>query len=188
MLLAQLAQSKGMKVDPKSDRPSADQLPTITNYPPLAMVLRPSWRRSLLLLLVCAGFFAVGVLMIREGKPEAWFAAVVCGVFTLTALVLILPGAAYLRLAPEGFTICSLYRKSFIRWADVRDFRIVIIGHNKMVGFDYAPHDQPAKRSRRFAAAITGAEGALPNAYGLKADQLALLMNIFWVRATGTLQ
>jgi hypothetical protein len=88
-------------------------------------------------------------------------------------------------LAPEGFTICSLYRKSFIRWSDVQDFRVVVIGLNKMVGFDYAPHYQRAKRTRRISTALSAAEGALPQTYGLRVQQLAELMNLFRLRAVG---
>jgi len=87
--------------------------------------------------------------MIREGDLGGWLVAAVFGAFALTGLVLILPGATYLRLTPEGFTICSLYRKSFIRWTDVQDFRVVLIGRSKMVGFDYAPHYTRTARLRR---------------------------------------
>jgi hypothetical protein len=163
---------------------SAGQLPeTITTNPPLAMILRPSRRRLFLLLFFMAGFFAVGVHIIRAGDLRGLVLATAFGAATLLALILILPGASYLRLAPEGFTICSLYRKFFLRWADVQDFRVVQIGMNKMVGFDYAPHYTRTARLRRISAVIATAEGALPDTYGLRAERLAGLMTIFRARA-----
>ena len=168
--------SGGVKVLSRHDRQSADQLPeAITTKPPLAMVLRPSRRRLFLLAFFMAGFFAGGVHIIREGDLRGWFVATAFGAGTLVALILILPGASYLRLAPDGFTICSLYRKSFLRWSDVQDFRVVQIGLNN--------HYQRAKRSRRFAAAIAACEGALPDNYGLTAEKLAGLMKFFKIRA-----
>ena len=173
----------------RRDRQAANQLATtIIKEPPSEVFLRPPGWRLLLLLLFAAGFLVIGVLMIRDGDLRGWFVALASGAGTLVALVAMLPGASYLKLGPEGFTICSLFRKSFLSWTNVQDFRVISISLNKMVGFDYAPHYQRAKRTRRFSAVIAAAEGGLPDTYGLGAAKLTVLMTVYRDRALKAVQ
>ncbi len=150
------------------------------------LTLRPSRRRLLVLLIVAASFTAVGALMIRGGDQRGWFVLSVPGIAAIVPfLILVLPGASYLRLAPEGFTICSLYRKSFIRWSEVTGFQLTTVALKTLVGFDYAPKFQRSPRLRRLSAAISGCQGALPDTYGLRALELATVMAIYRKRAIG---
>jgi hypothetical protein len=58
----------------------------------------------------------------------------------------------------------------------VTGFRVYDLpGGTRQVGFDFAPGAEPA--GSRLASRLTGVQGALPNTYGLKAEELADLMN-----------
>jgi hypothetical protein len=48
-----------------------------------------------------------------------------------------------------------------------------------MVLFNYAPSAPGSARLRRLATALSGREGALPDCYGLSAEQLAALLNAY---------
>lgn len=150
------------------------------------LTLRPSRWRLLLLLLFSASFTGIGALMIQDGDQRGWFVLSAFGIGTVVALlILVAPGASYLRLAPEGFTICSLFRRSTTRWSEVTEFGLATIGMRTLVGFDYAPGFQRSPRLRRLSAAISGNEGALPDTYGLRALELALVMTRYRKRALG---
>ena len=143
------------------------------------LMLRPSRWRWLVLLFFAASSTVIAVPRIHDGDQRGWFVLSIFGIFTLTALIVILPAASYLRLTREGFTVCSLYRKSFTRWSEVTEFRGASVGLNTLVGFDYAPEFQRWRRGRRLSAAISGCEGALPDTYGLGAVKLAVLMTAY---------
>ena len=87
-------------------------------------------------------------------------------------LIQFLPGAAYLRLTPEGFTYCSAFRAHTTRWEDVQEFGVMQMHHTRMVGWNYAPRSQVKARMRGFSKTLTGYEAGLPDTYGLKAEQL----------------
>ncbi|HEY3636351.1 MAG TPA: hypothetical protein VGK95_14975 [Caldimonas sp.] len=132
----------------------------------------------LLLLVGCAAFVAGGVFVLPT-KPVAAYAAIVFfGLGVVVALVNLLPGSSYLELEQRGFTMCTFFRKSFHRWEDVAAFfPLSVEGTKPMVALRYAPSYQGARAIRRFATQLTGAEGALPDTYGMSAADLAALLN-----------
>src|SRR5438309_418048 len=89
-------------------------------------VLRPARRKALLYLLLSLPFTGAGVAMIvSEEGIEAWFAAVFFGLCSAVFAVQLMPAACYLRLTPDGFIICTLFRKwPLIRWNGVSEFRV----------------------------------------------------------------
>jgi hypothetical protein len=141
------------------------------------LLLRPSFISTLGLLLVCTIFVVLGIWMSGEGQPMGWFVAGTFGVGVVIALVHLLPNASYLLLTEDGFETRTLYRSSSVAWDEIAFFATTTIGHNKMVVFNYSDRFDRSKRARRLARAIAGYEGALPDTYGMKADQLASLLN-----------
>ncbi len=110
---------------------------------------------------LCAGFFALGVPV---------------------AIIQLLPGSSYLRIADDGLSFANLYRETNIPWSAIDHFSVVTIKQtgitvNKMVGFNFVPTYEPAKIGRRISTAIAQCEGALPDTYGLTAEELADLLN-----------
>lgn len=145
---------------------------------PLPLRLRTSRRKMLLLLFGCAAFVAAGVFVLPQSPGAAWGAIVFFGLGIPIALVNLLPGSSYLELDARGFTMCSLFRKSFHRWEDVAEFFPLPMGRARpMVALRYAPSYQGQAAGRSLAKALAGAEGALADTYGMSAADLAALLN-----------
>jgi hypothetical protein len=140
-------------------------------------VLRPSRVKVLGLLLLTALFTATGTWMITRREPAGWVLVAFFGLGVIIFAVLLLPNNAYLRLEPEGFTVCSMFRAHTSRWADIDCFCVGVIGHNRMVVFNYSAAYRKHQSSRKVARALAGFEGALPDTYGMSAGELADLMN-----------
>jgi hypothetical protein len=56
---------------------------------------------------------------------------------------------------------------------------VVRVMKNKMVAWNYASNDKEQPHSRGMSSYFVGAEAALPDTYGLKAEELAALTNCF---------
>jgi hypothetical protein len=138
--------------------------------------LRPSRKQAALLFLVCLLFVIGGVWMVLDGKPMGYF----CGGFFALGLPAFAlqfhPRAAYLHLAPDGFTFCSLFRAHTVRWAHVREFAVIYIGLNRMVAWNFTPDYPATGRARAVSKSLSGYEAALPDTYGMRPQDLVELM------------
>lgn len=151
-----------------------------THAEPL-LTLIPKRRTALALLLTCSAFVAIGLWMSRT---EGWVGYLCAGFFALgvlVAIVRLIPGSSCLIVGREGLTIVNLFRSSTIAWSDIDCFvvvRLTLWGLtvHQMVAFDFAPSYDRAKLVRRFASHLAGGEGALPDTYGYRADELAELL------------
>ncbi len=76
-----------------------------------------------------------------------------------------------------SIALASLFRKHFVAWSDVQLFVPVWIQFNSLVGWNYLPAFRRSQRLRGLNTAIAGVEAALPDTYGMSAEQLAKLMN-----------
>jgi hypothetical protein len=119
----------------------------------------------------CLAFFVLGIAL------GTWLAAIFFGAGVVIAAVMLLPGAGYLRLEPDGYRVCSLFRAQFIPWTSVHDFGVTHILLNKVVGMNFEPGRAPARALSRINSGLVGFEGALPETYGMSAEALAELMN-----------
>jgi hypothetical protein len=63
------------------------------------------------------------------------------------------------------------------RWDEVTGFSVYSTAGGAQVGFDFAPGAEP--RGSGIAGRLAGVEGGLPNTYGLKAEALADLLNLW---------
>jgi len=92
-------------------------------------------------------------------------------------VIKLLPNSSYLRVTQEGFTVCSLFRCHTVQWADTSEFGIVDLGVKKMVAWN--SHTAAEKLPPLFKAsqAISGYRCALPETYGLSAEELRDLLN-----------
>src|SRR3989442_12746304 len=89
---------------------------TVTSSVQIPATLRSSRTQAAVLFLVCLLFVLGGIWMVRDGKPMGYFCG---GFFALGLPVFALqfhPKAAYLHLAADGFTFCSLFRAHTVRW------------------------------------------------------------------------
>lgn len=89
-----------------------------------------------------------------------------------------IPRASYLRITNEGFTFCSLFRKSpLFLWNDVSGFRVASVppSRHPLIVFDW--HAKPDRSIGRINRHLVGATNGLPDTYGLRPEELADLMN-----------
>jgi len=70
--------------------------------------------------------------------------------------------------------MCSMFRCRSIEWRHVSHFGISRIGLKKLVGWDPS---HPISSAGKATRAISGYVSALPDTYGLTAEELAELMN-----------
>lgn len=151
-------------------------------------VLRPSKRSAIGLFAVSAAFVALGLWLVPR---EGWIGYLCAGFFAIGAVVgalQLIPGSCALIATKEGLTIVNLFRKSTIAWEDIDRFYVVALSArgftvHRMVGFDFAPSCDRARRGRALASTIAGCEGALPDTYGLSAEQLADLLDRYLAKA-----
>jgi len=148
--------------------------PTVTLYPKRSSAI---W-----LFLGCAAFVAIGIWM---GISENWIGFLIAAFFGLglpVAVIQLLPGSTYLQVDHSGFTFCSLFRATTVLWSVVDEFFVVTLKQtgtkvHQMVGFNFVESYDKAKLGRRIASVIGKCEGALPDTYGKKAEELASFMN-----------
>ncbi|WP_233410396.1 hypothetical protein [Rugamonas violacea] len=123
-------------------------------------------------------FSVIGMATVEDNAKLLDYAAFVAfGLCTVAFASQLLPRAGYLTIRPDGFTACAMFRAHEINWLDVLEFRVVNIGGNDMVGWNYHANYQAQATLRKVAATLSGVEGALANTYGMPAERLAALLN-----------
>jgi len=117
-------------------------------------------------------------------QPLAGYAvAVFFGVGAIVFLVNLHPNASFLELTEKGVTTCSMFRREFIPWEDVREFYPSRIRFVSLVGFNYTNHFHRHAGARRMSKALTGVEGALET-HGMSASELAAILNTLLKRCS----
>lgn len=144
------------------------------------IVLRPSR-------LKLVGFLVFSLLVVTEGifilkspgQPAAagWACVILFGAGALVMAVMMIPGASYLRIERDGFTICALYRARLVPWSTVRGFGVTRLIRRQVVGISLTPGSRVPAGIARLNASRLGYEGMLPDTYGMSASALAALMN-----------
>jgi hypothetical protein len=130
-----------------------------------------------LLFLGSALFTVGGVSILQSGRAGGWYVAGFFGLCTAVFLVqLALPGA--LIVTDTGFTIRTLGRSTSIAWADVAGFGVMRRGPfgSKMAAFQYTQQHRDQHPITRLSRSISGFDGALPETYGYKAEDLVALL------------
>jgi hypothetical protein len=143
---------------------------------PGPVTLYPSRRKWLLVLAVSALFSVGGILMIRQHDAMGWAVLIFFGLGVLVAAAAMLPGSGALRLDGDGFEIMNLFRRHRAGWQDSAGFQTARLppALQKWVVFDDLR--QSTKGIAKFNVGIAGRNSALPDTYGLSADDLAQLM------------
>ena len=133
-------------------------------------------------LFLAGAVFAMGGVLIFFAAPGGRVGGIVVFVFfggcaAVAAIQVVLRPT--LALTADGFTFTSLGRRVTRRWQDVDSFVAVRISAlSGVVGIRLAVSSERFSGPRRVARGIVGFDGgALPDTYGMKADELAALMN-----------
>src|SRR5712692_8162679 len=123
------------------------------------MLLRPARTKTVVLLTVSLAFTVIGVGAIGTGQRiVGWFVALFFGVCSAAFAIHLWPGASYLELSPDGFVVCSLFRRwPPIRWHSVSEFhaaRLPASGIRKVVfSRDSSPYPRLAAINRSLVGA-----------------------------------
>jgi len=155
----------------------------------LREVLRPRKATWALVLLICGGFVAIAVLVLRDPKAAAdriWasFATTFFGLGVLVSLLQFLPGSSFLLLTTEGLTVRTMWRTTSYRWVDIERFGVTA----QLVGLNFVPaypRGRMAQALMTLNKTLTGFEAALPDNYGRSRAELAAYLNSLKDRYSG---
>lgn len=156
----------------------------IGNVAEKGLTLYPRKRSAIGLIVICALLVAVALRFAQERDGRGYICAVFFAIGVVVGMVQLIPGSAYLKIAAEGLTICSLFSKTLISWHDIAEFRVVMIkkfGLNiyKMVAVLFVDAHDRQGTVGRLATRTVGCEGGVPDYYGMTAEEFAKLLNDF---------
>jgi hypothetical protein len=136
-------------------------------------------RRAKLIALhsVSVAFVVAGIWALQKGERMMWFPVVFFGCCAVVFLLMLMPGAAYLRIEEQGLTFVSLFRPTTIAWDSVRGFYSGRMMRRSVVYIDYVSGSAGAPRLRALSKALCGHEGALPDTYSHSPEELASILN-----------
>lgn len=141
---------------------------------PDALVLRASRLKWTVVLAASLVFVSAGLLILLEAPNGRVAGIAVILFFGLGAVVAVLQMATgRLELSPAGFTISGLGRKSTTRWSEVSSAAAVRPAGAGMKMVQITLSDS----GHLHAAADVGGRRLLPDTYGMRAEDLAALMN-----------
>ena len=151
--------------------------PILSRFPG-PVTLYPSKMKWLLVLLGSFVFSIGGYWMIQEGYTFwGWFDLIFFSLCVIVTPIALLPGVSALTLDADGFE----FGRCRYSWRDATGFApwdVPPSGRNKMVVFDLPVPTNPVARALvegdKILTGHTG--GALPDTYGLAAQDLAELM------------
>lgn len=145
-------------------------------------ILRPAIFKTVLHLLGSLAFVAIGFYTLEEDPLISWMGILFFGLGVVVFSIQLFTNASYLKLTEEGFEVRNLYRREFTKWNEIASINVGYVGQAKMVVFDYTDAHQKQERGKKIARFLAGHEGALPNNYGIKTEELAALMRKWKMR------
>ena len=146
-------------------------------------IFRPNKFKSSILFLGCSAFVAIGIFILDKDPLIGWSSIIFFGLGAIVSLIQFYPNASYLKLTDEGFEVKSLFRSSFTKWTDVRDFRAGQIRGTQMIFFDYTDKHKKWNKGKKVAKFLSGKEGAVQSSYNIKTKELLDLMKAYKVQS-----
>lgn len=147
-----------------------------------SLTLYPSILSRIGVLAVCSAFVALGIwLGITQGA--IWYlAAAFFAIGIPIAMIQLLPSSSYLRISSDELTFCNMFRETKMPWNILDSFETIVLKQNestirKMVGIHFTSDYAKSPTMRKLNNAISGVDGALPDTYGMKAEELTALLN-----------
>lgn len=142
-----------------------------------SLTLYPSKWKDILYLLISIVLSSGGVLMILDGEKIGWFVTIFFGASSLIFIKSLIRPISYLQLNERGFTVFYNAKSDLILWKEVSEFETTKVQGKKMVIFNFNQFNEEHEICRMVATLLVGADAALPDTYGKKAEELAVLMN-----------
>lgn len=135
-------------------------------------VFKPSKIRNIILPVISLGFILTGISLFKINLWIAILNIIFFGLCFVVAVINFLPNASYLKISAEGIEIKSLFKRHFLPWKAVSNFRVRNLILNKTVVFDIRNELLILNKS-----IIKGKTGGLPETYGMSPRNLAALLN-----------
>lgn len=117
-----------------------------------------------------------------------WFFIVVSPIWAVVCLLQLLPNATYLRLTPEGFTTCVLFRAHSTRWDDVQEFGVTKKSRAGVVGWNYVPGKSMPGSGHTISQASFGYEATLSHMHGMNPEELVVILEKLRRQYAGNIQ
>ncbi len=146
-------------------------------------IFRPNQLKNSLLFLGCSAFVAIGIFILDSDPKIGWGSIIFFGLGVIVSLIQFYPNSTYLKLTDEGFEVKGLFRSSFTKWIDVKDFREGQINGNKMILFDYTNKHKKWDNGKKVAKFLSGKEGAVQSSYSIKTEELLSLMKEYKLKS-----
>jgi hypothetical protein len=137
--------------------------------------------------LILTGFMLftfVGCAMVINGDKGGWFVVYFCSAGTLIGIIPLLPGGGGLTLDQYGFETVNMFRRTRTRWRDASGFETMVqaAAPGSQVVYDDASRNQDFDPAAN-PLWVAGHNAALPDTYGLRAKDLAWVMESWRTRA-----
>jgi hypothetical protein len=144
---------------------------------PEEITLHPSRKKWGFIFTICALLCSCGVCLIwQQPGVKAWAMVLFLAFGAAAGLTLLVSRKAYLTLYADRFEQSMLGRRLNYRWNQVSAFHVWQHQHHSVVCFDVVEDESVLGEMNR---GLAGASGFLSDSFGLKADDLAELMNRF---------
>ena len=157
----------------------------------LERYLYPSRRRLWLLFFVCFLCIMLSATSSRTGRSGSGLFTLMCIFGVIMSAVSLVPGAAWLKLDSQGFTVRYWFKETTYRWIDVKEFKLItyrylgIIPFKRSVGFKFSESYPKRNVVSRMVGAIASFDRNLPDNYGMKAQELLVLLESSRRQAVG---
>lgn len=133
--------------------------------------LVPSKRRHLLGWIASNLLIGMGIVMVHNGQMFGWFNIILFGPCFFSWLLL-LPGASWLQLDKDGFTVCVSFRPDRYSWNHIQEMAV----WQGVVSFKLQPEHRGNRRGQAVARAISGYDGSIPDMFRMDPKSLLELM------------
>ena len=122
---------------------------------------------------VCAAFSFAGFFIVPDRPFLGWATVLLFGGVVLVGLAGILTGGTSLLLAPKGFEISSLFKRTRIRWDEIEPLQLAKIKASTVIAVNYLP----GSPKRGLSRSLTGLDVAIGNNYRVPLHELCDTMN-----------
>ena len=152
------------------------------------LTLYPSRRKSILRLAGTASFVALGVVVLakQDNSTAMWFCVSFFAICVLIFFVFLLPGSASLTLNMNCFRIKTLYFVRKSKWQNVTNIHAASEPISGLQLVRYNDTQWNGWKLAKWETSRLGYNAALPDTYGMSADDLAELINRWRDRALRT--
>jgi hypothetical protein len=125
--------------------------------------LVPSKRRIWLGFIASIFLVGLGCVAVHRGHTLAWIEIALFSLGIAAPGLLLLPGALWLELDKDGFTLCMSFRQDRYLWRHITELAI----WNGIVSFKLAPEHRGNKRGQTVSRAVSRYDGGIPDIFRL---------------------